>query len=134
VHLHQQTLNPGSTNIPVSEIFYHLLDSTVPNSSLSCHFSDCYMPILSDKLFSFSFVSLGTDSLEANTTGLITDISFLSLKCFTHLLTLPVQMQSSPYAHYSHASISNVGIPSLIRNFISAHCQKTMSSSAKHSH
>jgi hypothetical protein len=29
----QQTRNPGSTNIPVSETFHHFLDCTVPHSS-----------------------------------------------------------------------------------------------------
>jgi len=43
--------------------FPPLLGLHSPQFQLSCHFPDCYTLILSDKLFSFSFVSLCRDSL-----------------------------------------------------------------------
>lgn len=79
---------------PVSQTFYHLLDGKMsPYSNPCCHFPECYMSVLSDRLIQFSYISLSRGSSQVTTSGWSARSAFPTLKCFTHHLTLLAPIQ-----------------------------------------
>jgi len=74
------------------------------------------------------FISLSGNSLQANTTGLLTMYVFPFIICCTHYLILLAPVQATQYACQNCAWISKVGISSLTSNSSTTYCWNDTSS------
>jgi len=64
-----------------------------PYSNPCCHFPDCQVSVLSDRLIQFSYISLSRGSSQVTTRVWLARSVFHTLKCFTPHLTLLAPIQ-----------------------------------------
>jgi hypothetical protein len=105
-----------------------VLGRGLPNSSLHCHSRHCHAFYISDEVVDFSFVSFGRGFSQINITGLIGDVFFTFLKCFTERVTLPACMHDLHMHVDVVLTISEAAISSAIN--ITARYGSHLSSSA----
>lgn len=96
VFVHEQVGNPVGTNFVISQQCYHLLDSMVSCAKLYCDFSHTLLSTLISMSAFFSLCSVVL-LLILSQHGWLAVSLFLSVRYFTHLMTLLSLMQASLY-------------------------------------
>jgi hypothetical protein len=91
---------------------------TKRHSKLRCSCTDGYTLVLSDELVDFLLVALSCSSSLSTTARLMAMSVFPSLKCFTHLLTLLVPMQTSAYTPRSRSEMIYADFTSFTRSSV----------------
>jgi hypothetical protein len=64
-----------------------------PYSNPCCHFPDCQVSVLSDRLIQFCYISLSRGGSQVTSRGWLARSVFHTLKCFTHHLILLAPIQ-----------------------------------------